>query len=334
MFIAFMFIMILSIFMITILRHFAPRIGLMDIPNNRSEHSKHTAQSAGIGFFLAISMVSSFAFPKLILGHVWTTIAIFFVFFIGILDDRYDTSPYTKIFIIAFSTVLLSLDNIVIRDLGMFFGIHLDLGWFALPFTIFAVLSFTNALNLIDGLDGLAASISIVILSSFFILGYQHDDMFLMTIAGSFISALFGFLLFNWHPASIFMGDSGSLTLGFVISVLAIKSLAYLPTVSILFMAAIPIVDTLVVVLRRKRNGCSIFQADKCHMHHLLRDFFSNDTKKTVIFLVIMQISYSILGLELNKNIEEGYLLLLFALNIALFYLFLTALIERQKRNC
>jgi len=212
--------------------------------------------------------------------------------------------------------------------------VYINLRWLALPFTVFAIVGFTNALNLIDGLDGLAATISIVILGTFFTVGVLNDDFFMMLLSMAFISALLAFLLFNWHPASIFMGDSGSLTLGFVISILAIKSLAYLPTVSILFITAIPIFDTLIVMIRRKLNGRSAFSADRCHLHHILRHFFAEDTPKTVLFLGVFQLIYSLTGLQLDKSIDEGYLLLQFLLNIVLIYLFLGAMIKRQRRKC
>jgi len=268
------------------------------------------------------------------LSHVWTCTAILLVFMVGVLDDHNDISPNTKFFVIMLSTVLLYFDNIIIDDLGVFFGFELSLGWFALPFTMFVVVGFTNALNLIDGLDGLAATVGIVILGSFFAVGYMHDDLFMMLIAGAFISALLGFLVFNWQPASIFMGDSGSLTLGFVISLLAIKSLAYVPTVSILFIAAIPILDTLVVMVRRKVNGRSMFSADRCHIHHILRHFFAEDTRNTVLFLGVFQAIYSLIGLQFERHMDEGYLLILFVLNVVLLYMFFAAMIKRQKREC
>ena len=334
MFIECIVIFVLSLIFIWLVRHFAPKLGLIDIPNDRSSHTKHTPRSAGIGFTLAVALVAAFFYPDILFSYHWTALAVFLVFVIGVMDDHRDTSPNTKFIVIMLATVLLYFDNIVITDLGTFFGVHLSLGLFAIPFTIFAVVGFTSALNLIDGLDGLAATVSIVILASFFTVGYQNNDLFMMAVSGSFIATLSAFLLFNWHPASIFMGDSGSLTLGFVISILAVKSLDYLPTVSILFIAAIPIVDTLVVMIRRKLHGHSMFCADRCHMHHILRHFFAEETKKTVLFLGILQASYSITGLQLDKNMDEGYLLALFALNIVMVYLFLGAMIKRQKRDC
>ena len=324
----------LSALLIYVVREHAEKWGMTDIPNDRSTHVHHTVRGAGIGFYLATVIVLSLFSHEMVLSHLWTFVAIFLVFFVGVLDDHNDTSPNTKFFIIILSTVFLYFDGIVISDLGTFFGVELSLGWFALPFTIFAVTGFTNALNLIDGLDGLAGTISIVILLGFFTVGYQYDDLFMMYLSGFFIAALSAFLIYNWHPASIFMGDSGSLTLGFIISLLAIRSLEYLPTISILFVAAIPILDTLIVMIRRKRNGRSMFSADRCHIHHILRHFFAEDTPKTVFFLGVFQAVYTFTGLQLVKDTDEGYLLMLFTLNVIIFYLFLGAMIKRQKREC
>lgn len=327
-------IFFLSLLFIRVIRNNAEKLGLVDIPNGRSTHRNHTARGAGIGFYLAVAVVLPVFYFDLMLSYIWTCTAIFLVFIVGMLDDHHDTSPNTKFFIIILSTVLLYFDNIVIDKLGLFFGFELALGWFALPFTIFAVVGFTNALNLIDGLDGLSATISIVILSAFFFVGYTHEDTFMMVMSAAFIVTLLAFLVFNWCPASIFMGDSGSLTLGFVISVLAIKSLEYLPTVSILFVAAIPILDTVIVMVRRKMKGRSMFSADRCHIHHILRHFFAEDTRKTVLFLGLMQGIFSLTGLQLEKHADQGLLLVLFGFNIAFLFMFLAAMIKRQKRDC
>ncbi len=330
----FISVFVLSALLIYVVKEHAEKWGMTDIPNDRSTHVHHTVRGAGIGFYLATVIVLALFSHEMVLSHLWTFVAIFLVFFVGVLDDHNDTSPNTKFFIIILSTVFLYFDGIVISDLGTFFGVELSLGWFALPFTIFAVTGFTNALNLIDGLDGLAGTISIVILLGFFTVGYQYDDLFMMYLSGFFIAALSAFLIYNWHPASIFMGDSGSLTLGFIISLLAIRSLEYLPTISILFVAAIPILDTLIVMIRRKRNGRSMFSADRCHIHHILRHFFAEDTPKTVFFLGLFQAVYTFTGLQLAKDTDEGYLLMLFTLNVITFYLFLGAMIKRQKREC
>jgi len=334
MYLLFIVIFVVSILFIYLVKKNASKLGLLDVPNNRSVHTKTVARGAGIGFYLAVTLVVPIFHFDLLYDFLWSIIAILFVFLIGVLDDHHDTSPNTKFFVLIIATVLLSFDDILIHDIGTFFGIPISLGWFALPFTIFVTVGFTNALNLIDGLDGLAATISVIILSTFFFIGYEYEDLFIMVMAGSFIATLVAFLIFNWQPASIFMGDSGSLTLGFVISLLAIKSLAYIPPISILFVAAVPILDTVIVMIRRKRHGRSMFSADRCHIHHILRHFFAEDTPRTVITLGIMQASYSLMGLQLQKGMNSGYLFFIFVLNIVLLYLFLGAMIKRQRRKC
>ena len=334
MYFEFILIFIVTLFFIYVVKHYASKIGFIDIPNERSMHGNTIPHGAGIGFYMSVFLVLSFYHFDMLISYIWIVIAIFFIFVTGILDDHHDISPNTKFLIIFISTIFLSFNNIIITNLGTFFNYEISLGWVALPFTIFAVAGFTNALNLIDGLDGLAATVSIVILTTFFIVGYQNDDFFIMLISGAFISSLFAFIFFNWYPASIFMGDSGSLTIGFVISMLAIKSLEYLSATSILFIAAIPILDTLVVMFRRKSNGRSIFAADMCHIHHVLKSLFDENTKKTVLFLGLIQFIYSMVGLFLNKNIKDEYIFILFLFNVIFLYLILDNIIKKQKRKC
>ena len=330
----FLCVFLLSFFLIFLVKKYASKVGLIDIPNERSTHQDHTPRGAGIGFFLAVALLSPCFYFELFFSYTWTLVAICLIFIIGVLDDHHDTSPNTKFIIIILATIFLSFDDILISDIGTFFGVSLSLGWFALPFTIFAVVGFTNALNLIDGLDGLSASISIVILAAFYTIGLQHGDLFMLVLSGAFIAGLLAFLLFNWYPASIFMGDSGSLTLGFIIALLAVKSLSYIPAVSVLFVAAIPIIDTIIVMVRRKLNGRSMFSADKCHVHHVMREFFAESTPRTVIFLALLQAIYSFVGLQLDKEIDEGFLLLFFVVNIAVLYLFFGAMLKRQGSQC
>jgi len=330
----FICIFILSLILIKLIKVYAPRLGLIDIPNERSTHCSIIPRGAGIGFYLSVALILLIFHFDLILSYIWAVTAILSVFIIGVLDDHHDTSPNTKFFVLILATILLSFDDIIINDIGTFFGVHISLGWFALPFTVFATVGFTNALNLIDGLDGLSTTISIIILGTFFFIGYEYNDVFMMLISGAFIAGLLAFMFYNWHPASIFMGDSGSLTLGFVIATLAIKSLAYIPAVGILFVGAIPILDTVIVMVRRKINGRSMFSADRCHIHHIFRHFFSESTPKTVLVLGLLQLMYSLIGLGLHKDTDDGYLFVLFILNIILLYMFLGTMIKRQGREC
>jgi len=327
-------IFLVSLLYIKLLVLYAPKLGLVDIPNERSSHTKQTPRGAGIGFFLAVATVVPFFHWTLIENWSWVILAITLVFVIGVLDDHRDVPPRAKLIVMLVSTLLIYADKLVITDIGTYFGFDIHLGWFALPFTLFAVLAFSNALNLIDGLDGLAGGISMVILGTFFTIGYQHQDEFIMVLSGGFFAALTAFMIFNWHPASIFMGDSGSLMLGFVITAVAIKSLDYIPAVAVLFITALPIIDTAVAVIRRKRTGRGIFSADRCHLHHILHEFFTGNTRKTVIFFIVLQAVYSLTGLQFTKKHDDGILLILFLLNIIIVYFYSAAMIRRQKRVC
>ncbi len=317
---------------IRLLVRYAPALGLVDVPNERSHHKQVTPRGAGIGIMAGVIFADLLVWNDMILTHAQTLIAIFLVFVVGVLDDHRDTTPKTKFLVIFAAVLLLYSDGIVIDSLGTLFGVDLPLGWLALPFTMFAVAGFTNALNLSDGLDGLAGSLSLVILGTLALIGYENGDEFIVSIALSFMAAITAFLWFNWNPAKIFMGDSGSLTLGFVIAVLSIKALAYIQPVSILFIAALPILDTVTVMVRRKRSGRSIFAPDKLHLHHILLQFFNGNVRRTVSWMALLQTGFSVTGIALAESSQQRYTLILFVIMLAIFYILLSDMIARQNK--
>lgn len=313
-------------------------LGLTDIPNERSSHTKITPRGAGIGFgFSFFISILIFEFP-LFLEYWIVFLAIFMVFLVGILDDHKDASPRAKFYVIFLATFLLFLDDISIYSLGVFLGFDLKLSYLALPFTMFALAGFTNALNLIDGLDGLAGTISLVILSTFLYIGYINNDNLIVTLCLFSMTSVLAFLIFNWNPARIFMGDSGSLFLGFIISIVAVLSLKYIHPISVFYLTALPIIDTVVVMLRRIRKKISPFSPDKTHIHHILLGFFSKKVKTTVIFLILMQCLFSIAGLmmanssnKLTLGSYSFFAFIAFIFIITLFYMVLTGMKRRQK---
>jgi len=309
-------------------------LGILDVPNLRSHHKDTRPRGAGIAFILTFFLVLLFFYKEILWGYPLVFCAIFLVFLIGIVDDTIGMQPLWKFIFIGGATLLLTYHSLLIFSLGNFWGIALELGSFSLLFTIFAVVGFTNALNLIDGLDGLAALLSLVILTAFAFIGWKYHDTFILTIATLSIAMLVAFLLFNWAPASIFMGDSGSLTVGFIISILAIKSLAYIPTVSVLFIAAVPILDTIIVMVRRKLSKRAILSADKCHMHHIFYRILEKNSVKTVLLLGAIQSLYTLFGLQWSRGINEGYLLLFFIFNTFFFYRLLRWSMKHYQIEC
>jgi len=327
-FMLFCIFIITSIFIYILIR-FSDKLKLIDIPNDRSMHQVVKPRGAGIAFVLSIFIILVFFDFDYLINYYHVYLAIIVVFIAGIWDDYKDISPKIKFIFIFISSVLLYINDLAIYSLGTYFGLELILpSWLIFPFTFFAISGYTNALNLMDGLDGLAGSITIVILSTFFAIGLEHKDELLITLSSTFIVSLMAFLLFNWNPAKIFMGDSGSLTLGMVIVILSIQALEYITPASVLFIIALPLLDTFIVMTRRIQRGQSPFKADKNHMHHFLFNV-KGDIRYTVTILIMMQIIFSIIGYQ----VSHANNLISLVLFILLFYIYLNLFDQRLKRR-
>ena len=310
----------------------APKFGFVDIPNERSMHSQPIPRGAALcfgGVAIFVSLVS------IVLGlnhiqHYWYVyLAIAMVFAAGFLDDRTGVTPKLKFLFIILGAAIVAFAGIDIDSFGHFMGYEIRLpALLAIPFTIFAITGFTNALNLIDGLDGLAGTISLVIMGAFLWIGYINHDELMVMLASVFMAATAAFLLFNWYPAKVFMGDSGSLTLGFVISILAVRATHFIEPTAVLFIVVLPVLDTFIVMTRRIQRGLSPFTADKTHMHHILYNRYE-DVAYTTILLVYIQIAFTLIGVQLRN--ADGFLsLILFGI---LFFIMLNLFDQRIKRR-
>ncbi len=322
-------------FLLTVLftqwiQKYATKIGMLDIPNDRSSHTAPTPRGAGIAMFLAYTLVLVLFHTAFVLEYIGFFIGITLIFILGVYDDAKDTSPRFKLLIIAVATALIFfVDGLEINTLGHWFGVEIQLPFvIALCVTLFAVGGFTNALNLVDGLDGLAGSLSLVILASLYYIGHAYNDQFIMIVSFFVIISLLAFLLFNWYPASIFMGDSGSLVLGFIISVLSIKAINYVSDTTILFIAAVPIIDTIIVMTRRIQRGLSPFAPDKSHFHHKIL-MLRGSVDASVHILIALQIILSSIGLLLRDKSDVINLVLF----LVILFLFFQALDDRKEQR-
>jgi UDP-GlcNAc:undecaprenyl-phosphate GlcNAc-1-phosphate transferase len=308
---------------------YANTFGLIDVPNERSMHKELIPRGAGIAFVLAVYFTLLFFNFEYLKTYYYIYLAIGAIFTAGIWDDLKGVSPKTKFIFIFFASLPLYFNDIAIFSLGTYFGYEALLPhWLVFPVTLLAIAGFTNALNLMDGLDGLATLVSIVILTTFLAIGLQHKDELLISLSSLFITTLLAFLIFNWNPAKIFMGDSGSLTLGIVISILSIQALHYNTPASILLIIAMPLLDTFIVMTRRIQRHLSPFKADRNHMHHFAFNV-KGDVRFTVIMLTLTQVLFSIIGYQVSK--EDNLLsLVLFAI---LFYIFLNLFDQRLRRR-
>lgn len=330
--IEFILTFIICLFLLGVFIKYASRMGFVDTPNLRSSHKRITPSCCGIAILLSIIIISLFSDFILYQTHEKTVLAIFLVFAVGVLDDLKNIRARYKLIAITFSSILVILDGFLINNIGTYFNNTLTLLWLAIPFTLFAITAFTNSLNLIDGIDGLAGTISLIIFSSLWYLGKQNNDILIIEVTTLLIPAILAFLVINWNPAKAFMGDSGSLMIGFIIAILSIKALSYVNPIVILYLLALPIIDTLVVVIKRKSNGHPIFSPDKNHVHHVLLQTFNGNVRKTVTVMALAQVSYTAIGIMLVINIPQQVSLLFFILNIAIWYGILSRLSDNLSK--
>jgi len=316
--------MLASAIMIPPVSRIAVRFGGIDRPDHRKIHRDETPRLGGIAIFL------SFLFSLLMFTDVDQTTRGFIagalvVFLTGLLDDLAPLSPRQKFAgEVAAALVGLTLGGIWLDSIGNLFGFgEIGLGWFSKPFTVFAVVGVMNAINLIDGLDGLAAGVSAIACLVFGVLGYWSGNTVLTLLAVGLLGSLMGFLWHNSYPARIFMGDSGSLFLGYCMGVFSIMlvnngQLEISPMLPVLILG-VPIIDTLVVMGNRVRRGERVFAPDRTHIHHRLLDLGIGH-KMTVI--VVYGVSYLFAVSALLFRDLHGYQLAPLLIGLAmLFYL-------------
>lgn len=255
-------------------------LGLLDRPGGRKEHLRITPLIGGPAMFLAvlITLAGLDAYPPALLSYL---LAAAMLVVVGALDDRGDLPVRTRLLAqVGAGLILALIGDLVIQDLGDVFGFGpVRLGVLAVPFTVFAVVGLINAFNMLDGLDGLAGSVSLVIAVLLGLWALSVGAPTIATMAFILAFAVLGFLLFNIRfpgrrQARVFMGDSGSMFLGLSFAWIVISLLqpqhGNTPPIVGLWFVAFPVLDTFVIMLRRKLKGRSVFAPDRDHFHHIL----------------------------------------------------------------
>lgn len=275
---------LLSVLLTPVVRRMAIRGGIVDHPDGvRKLHSEPIPLGGGVAIVLAylLTLIGLEVIPNVwqnrltgeahyLIGLVLSTTLICAL---GLIDDRFNLRGRQKLAGQLMATGVIIASGLVIRRFTIF-DFAVDLGILAIPFTAFWLLGAINALNLIDGVDGLATSIGVVFSlalgSMAFATGHEFDALLALTLAGS----LAGFLIFNFPPARIFLGDSGSMVIGLVLGVLAIRaSLKGPATVALAAPTAVwtvLIFDVSMAIVRRKLTGRSLYTTDRGHLHHTL----------------------------------------------------------------
>lgn len=274
----------------------APKIGAMDIPkDSRRMHSKAMPRFGGMAIVLGsvISMMFFLSFddriPKIILGGI-------IIYSIGIADDLFDLPAKVK-FIGQFLVALMIYGmNIRITFITNFFGEgNSQLGDAVCFFiTVFWIVGITNTVNLIDGLDGLAAGTSAIASLCIAYVAYIHGTYLVAGAMLALAGAALGFLPFNFYPSKIFMGDGGSLYLGYMLGTLSIlgtvKSATLVAVIIPVLVLGVPIFDTMFAILRRFVNKRPIMEADKGHLHHRLMSLGYGQRRATLMLYGISAI--------------------------------------------
>lgn len=267
-------------------RDWATRRGWVCQPeDNRHIHVSALPRLGGAAIFLAFSislcvwLALSFVFPRLAAGAVLPALLRIYVpacliFCLGIYDDLRGASAYVKFAVQVLAAFMLFAGGMRVFNLPLVFGNH-TLPWFVdLPVTVLWVVAVTNAFNLIDGLDGLAAGSALFSTIVFFVVALVDHSWLGALMSVTLAGAILGFLRFNFNPATIFLGDSGSLFIGFMLSALALAGAQKAPTFVAVAIPVVsfglPILETSLSILRRLISGRPIFTADREHIHHKL----------------------------------------------------------------
>lgn len=339
---------LVSFLCIYLLRPVALHIGLVDTPGGRKKHVNPVPLIGGIAIFLGFCFsllclnISLQPYRGLLAGSV-------ILLLIGVLDDFHELTPRIRLmgqFLAAL--LLIQWGHLSVVHLGgLFFSKGLDLGLFALPVTILFVLGLVNAVNMIDGNDGLAAMV--VLGQALFLMGFacrfheMHDAYVLILLCVSLcVFLIFNFPFSSAHRASIFLGDAGSTFIGFVMAWFAVTLsqkifinhvLAYNP-LSVLWVLGFPLFDLLAVILHRFSAGKSPFSAGRDHLHHLLFDCGWSRLKVTVM-LSLLSLSLGMIGVGLAEmRVLESWQLIVFLCCFLVYFLVSKSLMLYCTREC
>lgn len=298
----FLLIPVVVCFIVTLLvtpfvKEFALKIGAVDQPNGRKVHTKVMPRLGGLAIFASFIVGIMLFIPDK--TQVWPIVAGgLIIVIIGLLDDIIRLSAGVKFIGQIIASCIPVFSGLTIDFITIPNGNMIHFGFFAIPITVIWIVSITNAINLIDGLDGLAAGVSSIAILTLTLLAISLNYSFTVILLGLILlGSTLGFLVFNFYPAKIFMGDIGSLFLGYMIGVISImgftKSAAIFSVIIPIMILAIPIVDTTSAIVRRIIHKTPITNPDKFHLHHcLLRLGFSH--RQSVILIYLLSALFSL----------------------------------------
>lgn len=301
----------------------AVRLKIVDFPNDRKIHKQVTPRLGGLAIFIGVVLGALYLRPSH--EHLpEITLGAFVIIATGMIDDRFGVRPAIKLTgqLIAASFLLSSgliIEKITLPFLGM-----IDLGFFSVLITVLWVVGVTNAINLIDGLDGLATGVTTIALICIFVMAIIDARYIVQALAIVMIGANLGFLPHNFYPAKIYMGDTGSNFLGYMVAVVSMlglfKNITLFSFIISIIILAIPIFDTLFAIVRRAYNRQSIMKPDRKHVHYQLIDL-GYSHRQTVLIIYVFSALFGVMGI-LFSEVSRTLSIVIAAFIILLLHLF------------
>lgn len=331
-----------TVLFIPIIGKIACFVGALDIPNERKVHTKPIPRLGGLGIYAGF-LLGYMLFGEQSIQMNAILIGSIIIIITGIIDDiKPVPAKYKFIFQVIAASIIPLYGGILLKELSAF-GIYIDLKIFAYPVTILFITAIINCINLIDGLDGLSAGISSIYFITIGIIAIILHNSSGLDVMLCFImlGSTLGYLWHNFYPAKIFMGDSGSMFLGYIIAVIALlgfKNVTLTSVIIPLLLLAIPILDTLFAIIRRIINRSPIGMPDKNHLHHqLLKLKFSQRRTVLIIYLVDMlfavaSIIYAIGNKVYGTNIY-GIVIYIIILVLTIILVLKTNIIWNHKKR-
>ena len=309
--VGFLVAFLLAVLLTPVVSQAAWRAGIVDTPTEeRRLHARPTPLLGGLAIFAAI------AIPAAALGNdhgFWGIIAgAALMAMLGALDDIHPLHPAVKLGgMVAIASIPaflgITIDHVTLPLLGVF-----DLGWWQYPVTIIWIVAIANIVNFIDGMDGLAAGFCAIAALTFAVLSASLGREDAAAISAIVAGATLGFLRYNFHPATIFMGDAGALMLGYLLAAMAIqgvlKTAAAVSLVLPLVILALPILDTSFVIAKRLKYGRPIYEADRSHFHHRFANIgFSQRRAALYVYAWCVSLSAFALAVRFVPSHEDGW---------------------------
>ena len=353
--IAFAVSLLCGIITIPIILDFCKKYHLYDIPDQRKLHHNAIPRLGGICFMpsmLLALIIALMAFGRItgeekISANPWTLmflVSLLLIYFTGLIDDITGLRPRTKFLMQVFAASLIPMSGLYINNFYGFLGIHEIPFWIGAPLTVFIIVFIDNAINLIDGIDGLSSGLSVISLGGF-LYSFAREEVWVycILIAG-LMGVIISFMYYNiWGKpeknTKIFMGDSGSLTIGFVLGFLMVKYAMDNPRVmpfrqdGLLLsytLLIIPAFDVVRVILKRMRMHVGIFKADKNHIHHKLLAAGMNQ-RQALITILTFELFYIVLNLQVLPNFDITYIVVIDVIIYTAFHVMLDIIINRKE---